>query len=153
MNLAPIDTFRKPALDAVKRLLADAGLPAADLTDTHIETFFGTGTPEAPDGIVGVELHGDNALLRSLVVAAPARSRGLGSGLVNAAERFARSMGANDIYLLTSTAAPFFERLGYSQVDRSAAPQAIRQTHEFASLCPASAALMRKRLVPSGAAI
>jgi amino-acid N-acetyltransferase len=147
---AAVDVFAKPALGAVRRLLADAGLPTSDLTGTQLETFFGAGTPDCPEGIVGVELHGDSALLRSLVVTPLARSRGLGRALVSAAERCARSAGASDIYLLTSTAEPFFTSLGYVRTDRSTAPPAIRRTHEFASLCPASASFMHKRLAPTG---
>jgi amino-acid N-acetyltransferase len=144
---AAVDVFAKPALGAVRRLL---GLPTSDLTGTQLETFFGAGTPDCPEGIVGVELHGDSALLRSLVVTPLARSRGLGRALVSAAERCARSAGASDIYLLTSTAEPFFTSLGYVRTDRSTAPPAIRRTHEFASLCPASASFMHKRLAPTG---
>lgn len=147
---AAVDILEKPPLGAVERLLANAGLPTTDLTSAHLETFFGVGSPEALDGVVGVELHGDSALLRSLVVAPLTRCRGLGRALVSAAERCARSAGASDVYLLTSTAEPFFESLGYARTDRSSAPQAIRRTHEFASLCPASATFMHKRLVPTG---
>ena len=43
-------------------------LPIADLTDGHCEHFFYWGPPDAPTGLVGLELFGDVALLRSLVV-------------------------------------------------------------------------------------
>lgn len=152
MNGFAAHVFASPSLGAVKRLLADAGLPVTDLTSRHLETFFGVGSPEAPDGVVGVELHGDSALLRSLVVAPAARSRGLGKALVTAAERCARCAGAIDIYLLTNTAEHFFETLGYERADRSAAPQAILRTSEFASLCPAGATFMHKRCAPPGSA-
>lgn len=152
MNGSAVEVFANPSLAAVKRLLADAGLPTADLTQRHLETFFGAGSPEAPDGVVGVELYGDSALLRSLVVAPTARTRGLGKVLVDAAERCARSAGVTDIYLLTATAARFFAALGYERVDRSTAPRAILQTEQFASLCPASATFMHKRCTPPATA-
>lgn len=63
-----------------------------------------------------------------------------------AAEARARSHGVQQLCLLTTTAERFFERLGYERADREAAPTAIRGTSEFTSLCPASAAFMRKRL-------
>jgi len=62
------------------------------------------------------------------------------------AERHAREHGAREIYLLTTTAERFFARAGYESVPRNDAPSAIRETSEFATICPASAALMRKRL-------
>ena len=58
----------------------------------------------------------------------------------------ARTRGVAEIYLLTNTAERFFERVGYQRMPRDSAPAAIRTTQEFAALCPASAALMRKRL-------
>jgi amino-acid N-acetyltransferase len=54
--------------------------------------------------------------------------------------------GAREIYLLTTTAERFFERLGYARVQREAAPVAIQQTQEFSTLCSSSSALMVKRL-------
>ncbi|HXI21293.1 MAG TPA: hypothetical protein VNH46_09420, partial [Gemmatimonadales bacterium] len=58
----------------------------------------------------------------------------------------ARARGIVDLYLLTSTAEPFFGRRGYRVADRGAAPEAIRRTAEFASLCPSSCAFMHKRI-------
>jgi amino-acid N-acetyltransferase len=130
------------ALPAVKRLLEEAELPASDLTDAHLRHFFAHGD----DGVIGLELYPPVALLRSLAVAPAAQGRGIGTALVQKAERHARSQGVTEIYLLTTTAARFFARAGYELIERGAAPQAIRDTQEFSSLCPASSALMRKRL-------
>ena len=74
------------------------------------------------------------------------RGRGVGSTLLAEAERYARLREVKEIYLLTTTAERFFARSGYERILRDAAPQAIRETQEFSSLCPASSALMRKRL-------
>jgi amino-acid N-acetyltransferase len=73
------------------------------------------------------------------------------SRLVAQAERFAQSRGARDIYLLTTTAERFFERLGYARVQREAAPVAIQRTQEFSTLCSSSSTLMAKRLRPDPA--
>ncbi len=149
MSVAEITVFGNPPLTAVVRLLSEAGLPTADLSSAHLETFFGIGSPDALEGVGGVELHGEVALLRSLAVDPAFRSRGIGRALVHAAEQCARSRGVGAIYLLTNTAARFFEQLGYSRAERNTAPQAVRQTREFASLCPDSAALMMKRIAPA----
>lgn len=141
-----MNLFPKPPASAVKRLLTEAGLPSSDLTAAHLENFFGCGSTRAPDGIVGVELHESVALLRSLAVSANCRGRGCGTELVAQAERFAQSQGAKEIYLLTTTAERFFERLGYARVQREAAPAAIQRTQEFSTLCSSSSALMAKRL-------
>jgi amino-acid N-acetyltransferase len=138
--------FQRPPATAVKALLAQAQLPASDLTEAHLEHFIGCGSAEMLEGVVGLELYPPYALLRSLAVTAAERGNGLGSALLADAERYARSRGVAEIYLLANTAERFFERKGYARVPREAAPAAIRETQEFAALCPASSALMRKRL-------
>jgi amino-acid N-acetyltransferase len=55
-------------------------------------------------------------------------------------------MGVETLLLLTTTAERFFARRGYAVGPRDAAPLEIRQTPEFAGLCPSSSVCMRKRL-------
>jgi amino-acid N-acetyltransferase len=137
---------RAPSRSAAISLLDAAALPTLDLTDAHMEHFFYSGLAHAPSGLVGLELFGHQALLRSLVVSDAARSRGLGSALLAQAEEHARAAGVREIYLLTTTAAEFFRRRGFSAMAREGAPPAIRESREFAGLCPASSAFMIKRL-------
>jgi amino-acid N-acetyltransferase len=141
-----MDFHLRPSAAAVKALLAAADLPTADLRDEHFEHFIACGPVDSPDAVVGLELYGEVALLRSLVVAAAARGQGHGSGLVAQAEAYAGELGVQEIYLLTTTAEAFFSQLGYAHCARAEAPAAIRQTAEFSSLCPANSAFMRKRL-------
>ena len=142
-----MSAFSRPSsVLTVAHLLREAGLPSSDLTSAHLEHFLACGSSDAPEGIVGIELHGDVALLRSLAVSAKSRDRGYGRELVVQAERLAQSQGAKDMYLLTTTAERFFERLGYVRVEREAAPVAIQRTREFATLCPSSSTVMMKQL-------
>jgi amino-acid N-acetyltransferase len=136
---------RPPHLSVVA-LLEAQGLPASDLTEAHLEHFFFTGSDGAPSALVGLEIHGEAALLRSLVVSAAARTQGLGSALVLHAEAYAAAHQVRALYLLTTTAESYFEHRGYRRLDRSQAPPSIQSTREFASLCPSSSALMIKRL-------
>jgi len=122
----------------------------SDITDEHLEHFFFIESYGSATGLVGVELYGIDALLRSLVVAETARTRGLGSALVRRAEDYAASRHVGAMYLLTTTAESFFERRGYRRIDRAQAPPAIQSAPEFASLCPASSAFMIKRLNQKG---
>jgi amino-acid N-acetyltransferase len=55
-------------------------------------------------------------------------------------------MGVRELFLLTTTAEPIFARWGFRRVDRAEAPPAIRESREFASLCPASAVFMARRV-------
>jgi len=139
---------RRPSLEAVTMLLAQADLPTDDV-DGKLEHFFGAGREGRVDGVVGLELLSGVALLRSLAVDSEKRGRGMGRGLVKAAERYAREKGVQRIYLLTETAEGFFSSLGYKTIERSAAPEGIRGTREFSELCPASASFMAKEPVIS----
>jgi len=136
---------RPPRATAVA-LLEAQGLPVSDITDEHLEHFFYIGSDGSPIGLVGVEIYGTDALLRSLVVADTARTQGIGASLVQHAEDYATSHSVAAMYLLTTTAEGFFERRGYRRVDRTQATRAIQSTPEFASLCPASSAFMIKQL-------
>jgi amino-acid N-acetyltransferase len=144
--MQPESISARPALSAAKTLLASAGLPTEDLSEQHIDTFFYIGSADAPAGLVGLELLGDVALLRSLVVASEQRGGGSGSALVARAEQAARDAGVHSLYLLTTTAEGFFAKRGYQRADRASAPPAIRATREFAGICPASSAFMTRTL-------
>jgi arsenate reductase len=85
-------------------------------------------------------------LLRSLVVDAGRRGTGEGAALLRHAESQARARGVRTLYLLTTTAEPFFARHGYARAAREAAPPAIRATREFSGICPASSAFMSRDL-------
>ena len=136
----------RPSLDSVVKLLAAAQLPTEDMTPAHCEHFFYAGHPSAPTGLVGLELYGDVALLRSLVVAPERRGGGEGAALLKHAEDHARAQGVRALYLLTTTAEHFFEKHGYRRTPRETAPAAIRATREFAGICPASSAFMTRQL-------
>jgi amino-acid N-acetyltransferase len=136
--------------DDVTALLAASGLPYEDLTPAHLAHFHTVRQDGRLLGVVGLEAYGESGLLRSLAVREEARGEGLGDRLVAALERAAVEVGLSTLYLLTTTAAPFFASRGYTTVDRSAVPEAIRQSAEFASICPASAACMVKPLAPLG---
>ncbi len=136
----------RPSRAAAAALLDAAALPSSDLTDAHMEHCYFLGSPQAPSAMVGIELHGASALLRSLVVHPDRRSTGLGKTLVEHAESEARARGVRAMYLLTTTASDFFQRRGYAVAARETAPPEIRSTREFADICPASSVFMVKQL-------
>jgi amino-acid N-acetyltransferase len=142
----PLIIRGRPPRSTAVALLQAQGLPFSDITDGHLEHFFFVGSDGSPTGLVGLEIYGSDALLRSLVVGENAKGNGLGSALIDHAEQYAASKGVRSIYLLTTTAETFFRRLGYERIDRSQAPPSIERTREFASLCPASSAFMVKSL-------
>jgi|HubBroStandDraft_2_1064218.scaffolds.fasta_scaffold2120187_1 amino-acid N-acetyltransferase len=93
---------------------------------------------------VAIELYAQAARLCSLVVTPTERGQGLGIALVRHAEASAGSRDVRSMYLLTLSAEPFLQRLGYTRLNRSEAPTSIRRTSEFASLCPPNSAFMVK---------
>jgi amino-acid N-acetyltransferase len=139
-----VHIFNQPPESAVKKLLRAAKLDSSDLTPEHLRHFFGVGTKEALEGVVGLELFVTVGLLRSLAVDSSRRGIGLGSKLVAHAEDYARSKGVKSLYLLTVTAEDFFLKRGYQSVKREDAPAPITATKEFSELCPLSSAFMVK---------
>jgi amino-acid N-acetyltransferase len=130
---------------ALAAALAKAKLPTDDI-DAPGRLFwrFET-TDEVLVGFGGLEPHGADALLRSLVTLPPVRGRGIGSAIVTALEFEARLIGCRNLWVITTTAADFFDRLGYARCERGVVPPAIRETAEFSTLCPASADVLMKR--------
>jgi len=132
----------------VEALLVEAGLPVSDLSGSHDCTLLGVREGGRLVGIAGIEVHGSVGLLRSVAVTPARRNDGLGLSLVSNAEAWAAGHGLESLYLLTTTAAGFFARLGYEVTPRSEAPAAIAATPQFARLCPRSATFMRKVMIP-----
>lgn len=130
---------RPAEFDAIAGLLRAADLPVEDLDAAMLDAFVVATEGGVCVGVAGLEIRGSDALLRSLAVEPRHRSRGLGARLVDAVETEARARGVTALYLLTTTATAFFERMGYVVHDRAAVPPAIAATTEFSSLCPDTA--------------
>jgi amino-acid N-acetyltransferase len=130
-------------LDAIKALLAENELLVADVDARLLVDFLVAQDASGKIvGGVGLERFGRSALLRSLVVARTVRNERLGTVLVTQAETLARAHDLVDLWLLTTTAAEFFRRRGYSDVPRNAAPEPVAASRQFAEMCPASATCM-----------
>lgn len=141
MTLSRID-----AGDAgLRKALEQAGLPSAD-SDEPQTVYFALADEGAPIAFGGIAGTGADRLLRSVVVPESARRAGIGSRIVALLESEARRDGSDRLWLLTVDAAGFFERTGWRAADRAAAPDSIRRSAQFASICPASATLMVREL-------
>ncbi len=141
---------------AASRLLAEAGLPLDGLERTWLlvardepaEVATGRPAGEGPVvGAVGLETYPPAGVLRSLVVAPAYRGTGTATALVARLLEAADARGVSDLWLLTTTAAPFFARLGFVPADRASAPPGVRDSVEFRAACPASAACLRLSLI------
>ena len=150
LDLPVLRDFRAGDWNDVRRLLNDAKLPVDDLGPGLLERFLIAELDDEVVGLVGLEVYDATGLLRSLVVAKKSRSSGLAKTLVGALEAAAQAAGVRDLWLLTINAERFFAKQGYVIVTRDAVPDAIRQSEEFAELCPDSAYLMMKYLSDNG---
>jgi amino-acid N-acetyltransferase len=134
------------------RQQADALLAAAGLCPLNESSQFGLQYVVAEDAggrivaLAGVEVHGDHGLLRSVAVTEQARGVGLGARVVGDRVEWARRRGLKALYLLTTTAAGFFPRLGFVTVGRDGAPAGLADCEEWRTMCPASAVAMRLEL-------
>jgi N-acetylglutamate synthase-like GNAT family acetyltransferase len=132
--------------DALTSAVARAGLPTADIRAVEHLFWRFEGEDEIPVGFGGLEIHGEHALLRSVVTLPPLRRRGIAVTIVSQIESEATLRHCRSIWLLTLTADRLFERLGYVRCDGSEVPEEIRATAEFSALKPAGAHVMRKSL-------
>ena len=138
-----VDPARAADLQAIEQLLTAAELPVDGVRDA-LEGFVVARDAGAIVAVAGIERYGAAVLLRSVVVAADARGRGLGARLVDERLRSAARSGATDAYLLTTTAEAFFGRLAFATITRDSVPATVRASAEFTSLCPASATVMHR---------
>lgn len=132
----------------INALLRSASLPVADLTAASTAMFAVYERDQQVLGAVALEPRdATTAMVRSLVVAPQSRRSGVGAALTAFIEAQARQRGLHGLYLLTDSADSFFANRGYERTDRSEAPASISSHEQFRSLCPASAAFMRKVLI------
>ena len=132
--------------EAIGDKLAAARLPIVDLSPESLSNFLIATVDDQIVGAIGLEVHSEDALLRSLVVLPAHRSHGVGIDLLNSVEALARTKGIAALTLLTTTAAAFFERAGYAVIERGTVAARLRKSAEFSKLCPSSAICMRKSL-------
>jgi len=130
----------------VKQLLAECTLPCEDITPAHLRHFLVVRHQSNLVGVIGLELLGSVALLRSLAVQIDFRRQRIASQLTTQAEAYARSHKVRSLYLLTTTAEDFFTKQGYRTMDRNAVPVVVRETTEFRSICPSIAKCLVKYL-------
>lgn len=130
---------------AIVALLQAVNLPTEDLPQT-LDTFLIAEVAGEVVGSVGLELHGDHALLRSLAVTPQQRGTGMGKALYDAALALAFQKGVREVYLLTTTATSFFEEQGYATIDRTSIPMVIGRSSQFTGVCPSSATIMHRKI-------
>jgi len=146
-TLPPDGVTLRPArpddLDAVRALAARAELPVEGLTDQFPGGYTVALRGDALVGAAGLEVHDSSGVLRSVAVSPGERGTGLGVTLTADRLVAARQRSLDAVYLLTTTAADFYDRFGFRPFPRAEVPAAVASCPEFASICPSSAACRR----------
>ncbi len=137
-----IDAPHASDLPAIEALIKQGELPAEVVRDAFPDAYVVARREWRIVGVAALERHGDAGLLRSVAVSPSERGRGTGIALV--ANRLTHADGAC-VYLLTTTAAPFFTRFGFVQIRRDEAPEPLQASPELSALCPSSATCMTLR--------
>lgn len=132
-NAAPSD------LEAVTSLLREAGLPAEGVEDQFPAQYQVATAEGSVVGVAGLELHGRAGLFRSLAVRPTFRGTGVGTALIRERTEYARDLGLSQVFLLTTTAAGYFEKLGFRRTERGIVPEELAKSKEFSCVCPSSA--------------
>ncbi|WP_454857861.1 arsenic resistance N-acetyltransferase ArsN2 [Rhizobium binxianense] len=125
----------------LKVALTDAHLPTDDIEDSGRTFFKAMSADGRIVGFSGVERCDGDYLLRSVVVQPDQRGTGLGKAVVEVTMASLDPDGA--VFLATTSAAPFFARLGFSEVPRDSVPAAVLATRQLSSICPSSATIMK----------
>jgi UDP-N-acetylmuramate: L-alanyl-gamma-D-glutamyl-meso-diaminopimelate ligase len=116
----------------IRALAKHVELPVDDLGDDSYRNFFVLHNESGFAGCVGLEVYGEDAILRSLAVHPDARGVGYGWLLADTAISQARYRGVRRLYLLTETASDFFAaKHGFRVVDRSTVSSAVAKTSTF----------------------
>jgi amino-acid N-acetyltransferase len=140
--------FRSATIDdlsQLKTLLSASELPVDGVAE-HLTDFLVAEDGGHIRGVIGLERYGSHALLRSAVVAPTARGSGIGGQLVKQIFERAKSIGVEDLYLLTTTAQKYFPRFGFEETTRAEVPASVQESVEFRGACPETAIVMRLAL-------
>lgn len=129
---------------AVLALLRACSLPVEGVPEGLERDYLVARLDHTAAGVCGLEVYGEDGLLRSVAVDPACRDRGVAQALLEAALARARRLELRGVYLLTTTARAYFARHGFTDCIRAEAPPGIQASWEFRTGCPASSACMRR---------
>jgi amino-acid N-acetyltransferase len=145
MTSLPIQRAQSADSDEIFELVREGALPVDGIRD-HIRNFFLVREEGTLIGVIGLEIYGEDGLLRSLVVRKQHRARGIGNALYRHLLAEARQLGVKRLILLTTTAEAYFKRRGFKNIDRTSIAGPLTRSAEFNGACPSTAACMERSL-------
>lgn len=126
---------------AITGLLQGLGL-SLDGAEEHLNNFQLIHAGKELLGCAGLEIYGKSALLRSLAIKPEAQGQHCGIRLVQYMIKTANAAGVKHLYLLTTDAEAYFQKLGFEKIDTSKLPSAMHASRQLQGACPASAIAM-----------
>jgi amino-acid N-acetyltransferase len=133
---------------AISNILSDFKLPLDGLEETSLWVL--QSNENAVVGFAGLEVYGTQGLLRSVAVTKDFQSQGYGTLLINHIIAQAKKNKIQDLFLLTTTAPSFFQKIGFTQEKREKVDGGVADSIKFKSACPKTASLMRLTLTRNG---
>ena len=140
-----IQPARNSQLPQVSALLASQQLPVNDF-DPSLKGFWLASHNNSLVATAALEVYGHYGLLRSVATDPAYRNRGAAAALTAQLLEEARLQGLSAVYLVTTSAKDYFAGKGFREADRATLPEAILQSGQLQSVCPASATVMVKEI-------
>ena len=137
--------YLRPATPAdlpeILKLISENNLPVSDILPGK-QLFVVAEADKQLVGCAGLELYGESGLFRSLAVRKENRNMKTGRNLLDGVIAVSRENAVKQLYLLTTTADLYFNRMGWQTIERTEVPEELRATTEFLSVCPSTAICM-----------
>jgi amino-acid N-acetyltransferase len=144
-----MDIIFRPAIDNeydyISKFLISNALPVEDLVQSKVKIFAGFLNRQII-ATIGIEKYNNYGLLRSFAVDPEYRNQRIGDKLLKFIFEFCKTENINHLYLLTTSAVDYFSKYGFIETSRTEAPDLIKNTREFKTICPMSARFMSKSL-------
>jgi arsenate reductase len=130
-------------LDGIKRMLVGALLPSRDVGE-HDQRFIVASENGRLLGCAGLQVAGQDGLVRSMAVHWTRRNAGLGSRLHRRLLFEAVLAGVKTLYVVTTTAEDFFAGHGFRKVAAHAVPPQLQASEEFTAFVPGGSTVMSR---------
>ena len=129
----------------IEEILLNAKLPIAGIKKPNCKLFVLEAQQEIA-GIIGYELYGDIALLRSLAVVPSQQGQGRAKELFEFIFRHLKEKNIRDVYGLTLTIPEWLLKLGFNEIKRDDIAPELFASEELKGACPDSARAFTKSI-------
>jgi N-acetylglutamate synthase-like GNAT family acetyltransferase/protein-tyrosine-phosphatase len=134
-------------LDAIQRLLVSSLLPSKDVGGAHQRFIVATENGRLI-GCAGLQVAGQDGLVRSMAVHWTRRNAGMGSRLHERLLFEALLAGVRTLYVVTTTAEDFFAGHGFKKIAATAVPPRLQASEEFTAFVPGGSTVMSRPVSP-----